>query len=90
MRRKKDMQRENAINKELLSHLAMLEAKHQNQVLAFVKELLNKKELLNEKSEMNLRAAASENDIAYGQVKSGSAFKKDFEAWQKKKRTDLK
>lgn len=84
------MQEHNAISKELLSHLVMLEAEHQSKVLSYIKKLLGQEGLLDEMREMNLRAEASEQDIVAGRIKKGSTFKKDFEAWQKKKRSSMK
>ena len=80
----------NVISKELISHLVMLEADHQGKVLSYIKRLLGKKEILDEGREMNLRAEASERDIAAGRVKKAGTFKREFEQWQKKKRVGMK
>lgn len=84
------MQEHNAISKELLSHLVMLEAEHQNKVLTYIKKLLDQEGLLDEMQEMNVRAEVSEKDIAGGRVTKGSTFKKEFKNWQKKRRIDMK
>lgn len=80
----------NVISKELLSHLVMLEAEHQDKVLSYIKRLLGKEEILDESLEMDSRAEASERDIAAGRVKKAETFKREFELWQKKKRAGMK
>ena len=84
------MRTENVISKELLSHLVMLEAEHQGKVLSYIKRLLGKEDILDEDWEINGRAEASERDIATGRVKKAETFKREFEQWQKKKRTGMK
>ena len=84
------MRTENVISKELLSHLVMLEAEHQGKVLSYIKRLLGKEDILNEDWEMNRRAEASEKDISTGRVKKAETFKREFEQWQKKRRTGMK
>ena len=68
----------------------MLEADHQGKVLLYIKQLLGKEEILDEGREMNLRAEASERDIAAGRIKKAGTFKQEFEQWQKKKRAGMK
>jgi hypothetical protein len=80
----------NVVSKELLSHVVMLEAEHQGKVLSYIKRLLAEEEILDEGLEMNQRAEASERDIAAGRVKKAETFKRDFEQWQKKKRSGMK
>ena len=84
------MRTENVVSKELLSHLVMLEAEHQGKVLSYIKRLLGKEDILDEDWEINGRAEASERDIATGRVKKAETFKREFEQWQKKKRTGMK
>jgi hypothetical protein len=84
------METGNAISKELLTHLVLLEEENQGKVLSYIKGLLGKEAALDEDLEMNKRAAASERDIAKGNVKSAATFKLEFEKWQKKKRADMK
>ena len=84
------MRTENVVSKELLSHLVMLEAKHQGKVLSYIKRLLSKEDILDEDWEMNRRAEASEQDIASGRVKKAETFKREFAQWQKKKRSGMK
>jgi hypothetical protein len=84
------MRAEKVISKELLSHLVMLEAEHQDKVLSYIKRILGEEGILNEAEEMNSRAALSEQDIAKGRVKKASTFKQEFAQWQKKKRADMK
>ncbi len=84
------MRTENAISKELLSHLVLLETEHQGKVLSYIKRLLGKEEILDEEVTMNQRAEASERDIASGRVKKAGTFKREFELWQKKKRAGMK
>ena len=84
------MRTENAISKELLSHLVLLESENQDKVLSYIKRLLNKEEILDDEQEMNSRAEASERDIAAGRIKTASTFKRDFLQWQKKRRTAMK
>jgi hypothetical protein len=79
-----------AVSKELLSHLVMLETEHQGKVLSYIKRLLGKEEILDEGWEMNQRAEASEQDIASGQIKKAENFKREFQQWQKKKRAGMK
>lgn len=83
---------DNAINKELISHLVMLEEKHQTKVLAYIKQLLSGNDELKkgEEKEMQFRAEASERNIDSGKVIEAIQFKKDFERWKKKKRTIIK
>lgn len=88
---KKDYMRTgNVISKELISHLVMLETEHQGKVLSYIKRLLGKEDTMDEELEMNRRAEASERDIAAGRVKKAETFKREFEQWQKKKRTSMK
>ena len=68
----------------------MLEAEHQGKVLSYIKRLLGKEDILDEDWEINGRAEASERDIATGRVKKAETFKREFEQWQKKKRTGMK
>jgi uncharacterized membrane protein len=85
------MKTENTISKELLSHLVMLEEKHQEKVLAYIKKILGKEiSTTDEEKEMQFRAEASERDIASGRVIEASQFKEDFEQWKKKKRASIK
>ncbi len=86
------MKTENTISKELLSHLVMLEQKHQGKVLAYIKKLLSGKEIFttDEEKAMHIRAEASERDIASGRVIKASQFKQDFEQWKKKKRSSIR
>lgn len=86
------MKMDNAISKELISHLVMLEEKHQIKVLAYIKQLLSGNEELktDEEKEMQFRAEASERDIDSGRVIEASQFTKEFERWKKKKRTIIK
>ena len=72
----------NTIDKELISHLLLLETDQQEKVLSYIKELL-------EADEMNRRAAASEKDIAEGNMISASDFRKEFEEWKKAKRASI-
>lgn len=74
---------ENTIDKELLDHLKLLEGKQQEQVLAYVKELLVS-------DEMNRRAAASEKDIADGNVITLEEFKGRLEQWKAQRRSGIK
>ncbi len=62
------MKMDDSISKELISHLILLEEKHQSKVLAYIKELLNGNEVLasDQGKAMNVRAEASEQDIASG------------------------
>lgn len=62
----------NAVNKELISLLLKLESDQQEQVLAYIKDLL----II---SEMNARAERSEKDIAAGNTISIEDFEQDFE-----------
>jgi hypothetical protein len=80
---------ENSISKELLSQLVLLEPEHQGKVLSYIKKLLNN-EAFDESQEMNVRAEASERDIAAGRTKKAETFKQDFAQWQKKKRAAMK
>ena len=82
----------NAISKELISHLVMLEEKHQDKVLDYIKKLLSGTEIFSadEEKAMHIRAQTSEHDIASGRVIKASKFKKDFEQWKKKKRASIK
>ena len=84
------MSTDNAISKELLGHLVMLEASHQGKVLSYIKHLLGNDDILDEGLEMNRRAEASERDIAVGRIKNSETFKREFEQWQKKKRASMK
>lgn len=82
----------NAISKELISHLIMLEEKHQDKVLDYIKKILSGTEIFTTEEEkaMHLRAEASEHDIASGRVINASQFKQDLEQWKKKKRASIK
>lgn len=80
----------NVISKELLSHLVMLKEEHQDKVLSYIKRLVEKEGFVDEEYEMNLRAEASEKDIAAGRTKTASTFKREFDQWQKKKRASIK
>ena len=86
------MKMDNAISKELISHLVMLEEKHQTKVLAYIKGLLAGNEVLktDEVKEMQFRAETSERDIESGRVIDAAQFTKDFDRWKKKKRTIIK
>lgn len=75
--------KEKKIDKELLSHLLMLESAQQEKVLSYIKDLLTK-------DEMTRRAEASEQAIASGQVKSFDQFDADFEHWKAQKRAATK
>jgi len=83
-----DMKMGDSISKELISHLVLLEEKHQSKVLAYIKSLLGNEILTSdEEKAMNDRAEASEQDIASGRVINASQFKQDFDRWKKKKMT---
>ena len=71
------------IDKELISHLLMLESDQQEKVLTYIKDLLTTEE-------MNRRAGLSEQDIAAGKTISSEQFKSDFENWKKQKRATTK
>ena len=66
------------IDKELISHLLMLEENQQAEVLEYIKNLLAG-------SELDHRAEASEQAIAEGKVKTFDQFNIDFENWKKKR-----
>ena len=74
---------EKVIDKELISHLLLLEKDQQDKVLAYIKEMLVS-------DEMNRRAELSEKAIAMGQVKSFDQFNADFERWKTQKTTSTK
>ena len=74
---------EKVIDKELISHLLLLEKDQQDKVLAYIKEMLVS-------DEMNRRAELSEKAIATGQVKSFDQFNADFERWKTQKTTSTK
>jgi hypothetical protein len=74
---------EKVINKDLLSHLLLLESDQQKKVLGFIKELIKK-------DEMNYMAEASEKAIESNHTKSFKDFNNDFESWKMKKRLNLK
>ena len=78
----KATKKEKVIDKELISHLLMLEAEQQEQVIIYIKDLLTK-------DEMNRRADASERDIAEGKTITADQFSRDFENWKKEKRRSL-
>lgn len=86
------MKTDNAISKELISHLVMLKEKDQNKVLDYIKKLLSEAEIFitDEERAMQIRAEASEQDIASGRVIEASQFKQDFDQWKKKKRAGIK
>ena len=71
------------IDKELISHLLMLEANQQEAVLNYIKNLLTNEE-------MNQRAEASEQAIASGKVESFDQFNADLENWKAQKRAATK
>jgi len=71
------------IDKELISHLLLLETNQQEAVLDYIKNLLTSEE-------MNRRAEASEQAIAAGKVKTFDQFNADFENWKAQKRASLK
>lgn len=71
------------IDKELISHLLMLESDQREKVLAYIKDLLASED-------MNRRAESSEQAIASGNVKSFDQFSSDFENWKAKKRASIK
>jgi len=71
------------IDKELISHLLLLETNQQEAVLDYIKNLLTSEE-------MNRRAEASEQAIAAGKVKTFDQFNTDFENWKAQKRASLK
>jgi len=66
---------EKVIDKELISHLLMLESNQQETVLAYIKNLLTNEQ-------MNVRAKASEEAISSDKVKSFHQFNTDFENWK--------
>jgi len=72
----------NTLNKELVSQLLKLESDQQEQVLAYIKDMLIT-------SEMNNRAERSEKDIAAGNTISMEEFDQDFEEWIAKKKTSI-
>jgi hypothetical protein len=65
---------EGVIEKDLLKILLQLESDQQQQVLAYVEDLLIKKRL-------NNAAEASEADIAAGRVQSLDEFKAEAREW---------
>ncbi|MDH5400222.1 MAG: hypothetical protein OEX02_18865 [Cyclobacteriaceae bacterium] len=67
------------IDKELISHLLMLEEDQQEAVLEYIKDILSG-------SEINRRAGASEQAIEEGKVKTFDEFNSSFENWKKQKR----
>jgi len=81
--RAKAMKMEKVIDKELISHLLMLESNQQETVLTYIKNLLTNEQ-------MNFRAEASEQAIASGKVKSFNQFNTDFENWKIQKRVNTK
>ncbi len=81
--RAKAIKMEKVIDKELISHLLMLESNQQETVLAYIKNLLTNEQ-------MNFRAEASEQAIASGKVKSFNQFNTDFENWKVQKRAGTK
>ncbi len=81
--RAKAMKMEKVIDKELISHLLMLESNQQETVLAYIKNLLTNEQ-------MNFSAEASEQAIVSGKVKSFNQFNKDFENWKAEKRVNTK
>ena len=74
---------EAVIGKELISHLLMLEKSQQEEVLAYIKDMLASEK-------MNRRAEASEQAITSGKVKSFDQFNANFENWKAQKRTNIK
>ena len=72
----------NTLNKELVSQLLKLESDQQEQVLAYIKDMLIT-------SEMNSRAERSEKDIAAGNTISIEEFDQDFEEWIAKKKASI-
>ncbi len=73
----------NTVNKELISQLLKLESGQQEQVLAYIKDMLTA-------DEMNRRAELSEKAIAEGRTKSFDKFNSDFEQWKIQKRASMK
>ncbi|MDH5604653.1 MAG: hypothetical protein OEY51_11965 [Cyclobacteriaceae bacterium] len=71
---------EKTLDKELISHLLMLEKDQQEDVLGYIKKILSGKE-------MDRRAGVSEQSIAEGKVKTFDQFNSSFENWKKQKRT---
>lgn len=74
---------EKEINKDLLSHLLLLKSDEQDEVLSFIKELIQKQDI-------NFNALQSEKAIESKQMKSFKDFNNDFELWKMKKRLNLK
>lgn len=74
---------EKVINKDLLSHLLLLESDQQDKVLDFIKELIQKQDI-------NFNALQSEKAIESNLTKSFKDFNNDFESWKMKKRANLK
>ena len=72
-----------AIDKELISHLLRLENNQQEKVLAFMKDLLVS-------DEMNKRSEESEKAIVEGRTKSFEQFNQGFEQWKANKRASTK
>jgi len=81
--RTKAMKMGKVIDKELISHLLMLESNQQETVLDYIKNLLSNEQ-------MNFKAEASEQAIASGKVKSFNQFNTDFENWKVQKRVNTK
>jgi len=81
--RAKAMKMEKVIDKELISHLLMLESNQQETVLVYIKKLLTNEQI-------NFKAEASEQAIASGKVKSFNQFNTDFENWKIQKRVNTK
>ncbi|WP_373496366.1 hypothetical protein [Aquiflexum sp.] len=73
---------ENVINKDLLSHLLLLESDEQEKVLDFIKELIQKQVI-------NINALESEKAIESNQMKSFKDFNNDFELWREGKNNGL-
>ncbi len=76
------MKKEKVIDKELISHLLLLEVEQQDKVLAYIKDLLTQ-------DEMNRRADASEKEIAEGKTVTADQFSRDFENWKREKRSSI-
>ena len=73
------------INKELISHLLMLESEQQESVLTYIKSLLNKNKGGSidpvVQSKLKARAKASNEAIKAGRTKSIDQVRKEVKNW---------